>query len=217
MDISGITNIAAKVIYLVLALTALWGAFCVVMLWLRIAQKRFLNEQAQDGFLGQLDKPLSEGDFDAASRLCDDDQRATSQLALLAMNNRDIGYSQVKQLVLDRFQRDVLADLEYRLSWVYTVIKAAPMVGLLGTVIGMMGAFATLAAAENVKPDMLAQDISVALYTTACGLAIAIPLVFCTAVINVRIRKMEDLVATGLTHFFDSFRGALGACDQKGK
>ena len=84
------------------------------------------------------------------------------------------------------------------------------MVGLLGTVIGMMGAFAKLATQENVKPDMLANDISVALITTASGLAIAIPLVFCTASINVRIRKMEDLVAAGLAHFFDTFKAVLG-------
>ena len=45
--------------------------------------------------------------------------------------------------------------------------------------------------------------------TTACGLAIAIPLVLCTASINVRIRKMEDLVAGGLTRFFEGLRVAL--------
>ena len=92
------------------------------------------------------------------------------------------------------------------------------MVGLLGTVVGMMGAFAKLAAEEIVKPDVLAQDISFALVTTASGLAIAIPLVFCTAAINVRIRRMEDLVAAGLTQFFERFRRALGLAEaQDGK
>jgi biopolymer transport protein ExbB/TolQ len=112
-------------------------------------------------------------------------------------------------MVLDRFQRDVLADLEFRLSWVNTVIKSAPMVGLLGTVIGMMGAFAKLSVGgADVKPDALAEDISVALITTASGLAIAIPLVMCITVINVRIRKMEDLSASGLSRFLESFRNA---------
>jgi len=53
---------------------------------------------------------------------------------------------------------------------------------------------------------LLANDISFALITTACGLAIAIPLVLSTASINVRIRKLEDLVGTGLTRFLDTFR-----------
>jgi len=130
---------------------------------------------------------------------------------LLAIANRAIGFNKTRQLVIDRLQRDVMADLEHRVSWVNTVIKAAPMVGLLGTVVGMMGAFAKLATAENVKPDALAEDISVALITTASGLAIAIPLVIGMASINVRIRKMEDLAISGLTRVLESYRAGLNA------
>ncbi len=209
-------NLLGNLMYLVLALIALWGAFCVVMVWSRVREKRFRNELDQSEFLEMLDEPLAQGDFDAAGNLLEGDRRAMSQLALLAIVNRDIGYSRVRQLLVDRFQRDVLADLEYRLSWVNTVIKSAPMVGLLGTVMGMMGAFKTLATQENVKPDQLAGDISLALVTTACGLAIAIPLLLATASINVRIRKMEDLVAAGLTHFLESFRSALGVGRPRG-
>jgi len=209
MDISSITWIAARLIYVILLLIALWSAFCVAMVWLRVNQKRFRNEGDQAEFLTSLDEPLDVGEFDRAAASIEGDQRAVSQLITLAIANRNMGYNQVRQLVLDRFQRDILSDLEYRLSWVNTVIKAAPMVGLLGTVVGMMGAFGKLAVAESVSPDRLAEDISVALITTACGLAIAIPLVFCTAYINVRICKMEDLVAVGLAHFFERFKRSL--------
>jgi len=211
MDIEGLTGIVAYIIYGVLILIALWGAFCVVMVWSRVAQKRFRNEDAQHEFLAALEQPLERGDFDGAGSICEDDPRAVPQLAMLAIANRAIGFNKVRQLVIDRLQRDVMADLEYRVSWVNTVIKAAPMVGLLGTVIGMMGAFAKLAAAENVKPDQLAENISVALVTTACGLAIAIPLVISMASINVRIRKMEDLAISGLTRVLESFRAGLNA------
>ena len=216
MDISGLTGVFAYVIYVVLGLIALWGAFCVVMVWFRVGQKRFRNEQAQAEYLEQLDGPLVKADFPGVLAQVEGDQRAMPQLVYLAVANRQLGYAQVRQMVTDRFERDVLADLEYRLNWVYTVIKAAPMVGLLGTVVGMMGAFAKLAAEEIVKPDVLAQDISFALVTTASGLAIAIPLVFCTAAINVRIRRMEDLVAAGLTQFFERFRRALGLAESLG-
>jgi biopolymer transport protein ExbB/TolQ len=74
-----------------------------------------------------------------------------------------------------------------------------------------MGAFAKLATAENVKPDQLASDISLALITTAGGLAIAIPLVISMASINVRIRKMEDLAISGLTRVLESLRAGLNA------
>lgn len=198
------------IIYVVLFLIALWGAFCVVMVWSRVAQKRFKTEEQQLAFLEAVEDPMLRGDFDTAVEVCEGDRRAMCQLTQLALLNRQLGYSKVKQMVLDRFQRDVLADLEHRLSWVGTVIKTAPMVGLLGTVIGMMGAFASLAGGgDNVDATKLAEDIQFALITTACGLAIAIPLVLCTASINVRIRKMEDLCAAGMTQFLESFRNSI--------
>lgn len=197
-------------IYFSLGLIAIWGAFCVIIVWRRVAQTRFRNEDDQDAFLDLVDQSLESGDFEGAIEICDDDGRAMSQLALLAIVNRDRGYAKVRSLVADRFQRDVLSDLEYRLSWVYTVIKSAPMVGLLGTVVGMMGAFTTLADPSNTAdPAKLADDISLALVTTACGLAIAIPLVLATASINVRIRKLEDLVASGVTRFLETFKAAI--------
>ena len=209
MEITAITRYIGILIYIGLALIALWGAFCVILVWWRVARTRFRNEDEQSAFLDQLDERLESGDFEATAELCGRDERAMSQLALLAVANRQIGYSKVRTLVADRFQRDVLSDLEYRLSWVYTVIKAAPMVGLLGTVIGMMGAFAKLSSGDKVDPTQLADDISLALITTACGLAIAIPLVLATASINVRIRKLEDLVSSGISRFMETFRGAL--------
>ncbi len=200
-------TILGNVIYLVIFLIALWGAFCVVMVWSRVRQKQFSNEAMQTLFLEAVEDPLSKGDYDAAAEVCEGDRRATCQLAQLAIENRKIGFGKVKQLVADRFQRDVLQDLEYRLSWVYTVIKTAPMIGLLGTVLGMMAAFSKLADPNaTVEVSKLAMDIQFALITTALGLAIAIPLVLCTAYINVAIRKMEDLVSYGLNQFLEVFK-----------
>ncbi|MBN1590349.1 MAG: MotA/TolQ/ExbB proton channel family protein [Pirellulales bacterium] len=198
-----------NVIYAVLAMMALWGAFCVIVVWRRVSQSRFRSEEEQEGFLDTLDEHLASGDFEAATAMCDEDDRAMSQLALLAVTNRDLGYRKIRTLITDRFQRDVLSDLEYRLSWVYTVIKAAPMVGLLGTVMGMMGAFRNLSSGQKVDPIGLASDISFALITTACGLAIAIPLVLSTAYITVKIRKLEDLVGVGMTRLLETIKALL--------
>ncbi len=205
----GIFEFIGYIIYLIMFLIALWGAYCVILVWTRVRQKQFQNEEQQALFLEALEEPLSKGDFDTAIEICDGDRRALCQLAELAIANRKLGFAKVKQLVADRFQRDVLQDLEYRLSWVYTVIKAAPMIGLLGTVLGMMGAFAKLAGSDAVEANKLANDIMFALITTALGLAIAIPLVLAVAFINIKIRKMEDLVAYGLNQFFEIFKEAL--------
>jgi len=209
-------QIVSYVIYGALALVALWGMFCVILVWRRVEQSRFRNEGDQLLFLDELGQLVEAGRMEQAMQHCEGDRRAIAQLALLALTERDRGYQQVRRLVIDRFERQVLNDLEHRLSWVYTVIKGAPMVGLLGTVVGMMGAFAKLSSGTQVDTTQLAQDISFALITTACGLAIAIPLVFCSAGINVRIRKMEELVAAGLTQFMDVLKAQNLAASESG-
>ncbi len=209
LDFGGLTTIVGNLTYLAQFLVAMWGAYCVVMVWQRVGRQRFRSEKEQDAFLDELEGPLSRGDFAAASALCDGDPRAVPQLAMIAIQNRQLGYAKVKHLVMDRFQRDVLSDLDQRLSWVNTVIKSEPMLGLFGTVLGMMGAFGKLAApGGNVSPTGLASDISIALITTAIGLAIAIPLMLLTASINIRIRKMEELVGSGVSRVLDALREA---------
>ncbi|MEL6896296.1 MAG: MotA/TolQ/ExbB proton channel family protein, partial [Planctomycetota bacterium] len=173
--------------YLVLAGVALWGLYCIVVVWHRVGKKRFKNEDDQDAFLDQVLPMVDAGQFENAANDCDNDTRALPQLISLAGDNFQLGYKKTRQLLLDRFQRDVMKDLEYRLSWVNTVIKTAPMIGLFGTVFGMMGAFEKLATSSDVDPAELAGSIRVALVTTACGLAIAIPLMIMMASVNIRI------------------------------
>jgi biopolymer transport protein ExbB/TolQ len=201
--VSTITMILGYIIYGCLAMIALWGAFCVIVVWRRVAQTRFRSEEEQEAFLEEIETHLATGEVKSLVEQCEEDPRAMPQLVHLAMTNSNLGLLKLRHMVADRFQRDVLADLDFRLSWVNTVIKSAPMIGLLGTVIGMMGAFGKMGADKNVEANALAGDIYIALITTACGLAIAIPLVLCVASITVRIRKMEDLVGLGLTRFFD--------------
>jgi len=59
-----------------------------------------------------------------------------------------------------------------------TVITLAPMFGFFGTIVGMIRAFADIAAAGEVEPTIVANGIQIALITTAAGLAIAIPMQF---------------------------------------
>ncbi|MEC7678585.1 MAG: MotA/TolQ/ExbB proton channel family protein [Planctomycetota bacterium] len=195
--------------YGALAAVALWGLFCIVIVWTRVGKKRFKSEEKQDEFMDDIEQMLDQGDFEGVAEYCDGDTRAIPQIVEMAVGHREMGYKKARQFVMDRFQRDVMSDIEYRLSWVSTVIKSAPMIGLFGTVFGMMGAFETLATSESVEPKFLAKDINIALRTTACGLAIAIPLMILVANVNIRIAKMEDLVGAGLARFMASYRASL--------
>jgi biopolymer transport protein ExbB/TolQ len=192
--------------YAAQAVVALWGGFCTVLAWRRASQLQFRDAVEQDGFLDDLDDKLLNGQIDAAIELCEDDRRALPQLALDAIEMREMELPKLKRRLTERFESDVLADLEHRLNWVGTVIKVAPMLGLFGTVIGMMGAFANLGSGTKVDPSRLAVDIFFALITTAIGLATAMPLLVSAAAINMRIRKMEDMVSAGLTRLLETMK-----------
>ncbi|MEC8557017.1 MAG: MotA/TolQ/ExbB proton channel family protein [Planctomycetota bacterium] len=195
--------------YCALATVALFGAFCCVLVWSRVGQKWFKSEDEQNAFIDGVEADLAAGNFDSVAEACEGDPRAVPMLINLGVMNRHLGHAKVRALLMERFQRDVLADMEKNISWVITVVKTAPMLGLFGTVTGMIGAFDTLASAESVEATLLAKDINTALYTTAIGLAIAIPLVMAMNAVNNRIRHMEELVGSGVTRFLEAFRVGL--------
>jgi biopolymer transport protein ExbB len=215
MDASVIFNWVGFLCYFALAGVALWGVYFVVLVMSRISSKRFKSEDSQDAFLDTIEPALRDGDFEAVEKACQGDKRALPQMIYLSCANRRMGFAKVQQYILDRFQRDVIGDLDVKVAWVVTVIKTAPMLGLFGTVVGMMGAFGKLAGAKNVNPADLALDIRVALETTAIGLMIAIPLVMCMASITNRMRVMQDLVGAGLNRFFDAYRDGLNRSNSK--
>ena len=134
-SVSDYLDYVGNSIYGVLAVIALWGLYLVVMVWRRVGAKRFKSEAKLNQFMDVIDEPLLQGDFDGVLSVCDGNKRAMAQLIYLGVMNRSLGYAQVRQLMADRFQRDVLADLENRTSLINTVIKSAPMVGLLGTAV----------------------------------------------------------------------------------
>ncbi len=195
--------------YFFLGAAALWGIYCVVLVWMRLTAKRFKNEEQQNAFLEQVEDHLRAGDFNGVEALCEGDQRAVPMMISLAVKNRDLPPEELENWVMDRFQFDVISPLQSSFSWISTLIKASPMLGLLGTVAGMMGAFATLETATAEEPTkQLLADIRMALEHTLIGLLITVTLLFNMAPINTRYREMEELVVFGMNRFFAAFKAA---------
>ena len=82
--------------------------------------------------------------------------------------------------------------LERGLTVLATIANVAPMLGFLGTVIGMIAAFAAIEAAGQVEPALVAAGIKVALITTAAGLTIAIPV---NVAYNYFVTRIDQLIA----------------------
>jgi biopolymer transport protein ExbB/TolQ len=192
--------------YIFLAANFLWGLYCVIILWRRLLKLRFADESSSNEFLTTIQQMLDAGDFEAARKMCEDDPRALPQIALAAIENRDLTEPQLRQLVGELMQRNVLADLEFRVSWVATVIKSGPLLGLFGTVLGMMAAFGRIGTGEKVQPFQIADEIAIALICTAMGLITAIPFTFLLASLNIRIRLLQDSLTSGMTKFLEHFK-----------
>jgi biopolymer transport protein ExbB/TolQ len=210
MNVNYLAGLLGEACYGFLTINFLWGLFCVILLWRRIAALRFSSEQSQTEFLGELKTHLARGDFDAAARACEADGHALPQLALAAIENRSLAESQIHRLVGELMQRNILSDLEYRLSWIATVIKSGPLLGLFGTVLGMMAAFGRIGGGEKVQPSQIANEISIALVCTAMGLMTAIPFTYLLASLNIRMRMLQDSLSSGMTQFLEHFKHAVG-------
>jgi len=211
MDMNAVFDAVAISIYATQAWTALYGVFCVILLLRRIRQKQFSSGSRAEEFLNQVQEPLAQRRFDEVVALCDTPAywaKIVPQLILLAMANRAKELPKIRRLLAEKFERDVLADFEYRMAWISTMIKTAPMLGLLGTVQGMIAAFtkiASVARESGTDPAQLASDISFALWTTAIGLMTCIPLVMLQSLIHVRIGRLQDSVQHQLGIFMDEF------------
>lgn len=213
---AGFWNLVSNSVYGALALDALWGAYCIAVVFLRVAQQRFRSEQEQQQYLDGVEEALARRDFDGVIVRGEQERRALPRLTALALLERHLPLSQLTDLLVERFERDVIGDLEHRVSWTNNVIKTAPMLGLLGTVLGMMAAFSKLASSQSVQPDQLASDISFALITTAVGLAIAIPATVCVASLNIRIRQLEQQVEGGLVRLLAILEDVVGPQHPRG-
>ncbi|HEX4413005.1 MAG TPA: MotA/TolQ/ExbB proton channel family protein [Lacipirellulaceae bacterium] len=210
-----INDLAAKfgdACYVFLALNFLWGLYNVILGFRRVRELSFGSHEDQAEFLDEIMPLLEGGKFAELEEQTADDPRALPQLIELATANRQLSYDQLRQVVMEILQRDVMGDLEYRTNWIATSIKCGPLLGLFGTVLGMMAAFGRIGTGEKVEPYMIAKEISIALVCTAMGLGTAIPFNFLLASLTTKIRNFQDALGAGLMRVLDFFknRGSSG-------
>lgn len=192
--------------YAFLALNFFWGLYHLVLGFRRIKQLSFKTHDDQAELMDELLPLIDAGQYDAVEELCAEDSRALPQLAYMAVANRELDESKLRQLVAEVVQRDIISDLEYRSRWIATVIKSGPLLGLFGTVLGMMAAFGRIGTGARIQPSEIAGEISIALICTAMGLITAIPFNFMMASLNNRIRKFQDALGAGLVRILDALK-----------
>ncbi|NLF72585.1 MAG: MotA/TolQ/ExbB proton channel family protein [Candidatus Anammoximicrobium sp.] len=191
MSISEI--IRANGVFFSIAFAAISFAAVTLVVWRFI--KNYHARSNLEEFLAQLEQELETGGGRAAFEFCQRQANETRQLLpkvfTAALKHGHQGKIAARDAIADCIDTELLPSLQSLLPYILLLIKTAPMVGLLGTVVGMIGAFQTIAGATKVDPSALAADIGMALFTTAEGLLIAIPLIFFYTLFRERVQQFE--------------------------
>lgn len=152
-----------------------------------------------------------------ARRLCDSSESAIASLLGAGLKYAGEGRTLVRESMEDCGRR-VAAKMERHLGLLGAVASVAPLLGLLGTVTGMIEVFQqaedTIAATGNVEPAQLASGIWAALMTTAAGLAVAIPIFMSFKYLEGRIDRFVGELEEHSLAFADSMYHADVADDE---
>ena len=125
--------------------------------------------------LREADEQIAAGHLDDALEVCSESGAPAGNVLSAGLSRYNEGTDRATQAVENAGAIEV-AGLEKGLVWLATLSNVAPLLGFLGTVIGMIMAFQAIEIAGEVEATLVAGGIKVALITTATGLTIAIPI-----------------------------------------
>jgi len=121
---------------------------------------------------------LDENRFQDAYQLAKDDESILGKTLAVGLSKTSAGYAKAEQAMRD-VQEEETMRLEHQIGYLALIGNLAPMIGLFGTVVGMIASFQAIAAGGAApSPQKLAEGIATALFTTELGLAIALPALF---------------------------------------
>ena len=137
---------------------------------------------------------LSEGDFDEARRMTSEDDSTISQVLNMGLSLQGaVRRREDIEIAMEESMMEIVPRLEKRTPYVALASSIATLLGLLGTIMGLIQAFTAVANANPAeKADLLSASISVAMNTTAFGLMVAIPLLIIHAILTSKTGDIVD-------------------------
>lgn len=167
-----------------------WLVSLVVMGFLQLRKSAMMPPDMVDEFNAHLDAK----EWQQAYELASDDGSYLGQVLAAGIGKVSAGYQQAVEAMREAEAAESMK-LEHQLSYVGLIGALAPMIGLLGTVWGMVKSFMEIAASTtSPKPAKLAEGISTALITTLIGLVIAIVAVAVFAFFKNRLQSLNAAV-----------------------
>ena len=166
---------------------------CLILgLALAIERIIYLNLASQntEKLVNDVESALSSGGVEDAKTIYRNTKGPVASIFYQGLERSNEGIEMVEKSVVS-YGSVQMGLLERGLSWISLFIALAPMLGFMGTVIGMIGAFDAIEAAGDISPSLVAGGIKVALLTTVFGLIVAIIL---QIFYNYLVSKIDNLV-----------------------
>ena len=183
-------GITYMVIFLLLSVT-LVSLFVMNML---AARRETLCPQE---LVESFEEKLNEKQFQEAYDMARTDESVLGQVLSAGLAKLSRGYNKAIEGMQEVGEEESMK-LEHRLSYMALIGNLSPMIGLFGTVQGMISSFRVIATSPSApKPSELAQGISTALFTTLVGLAVAIPAIAAYNILRNRVARL--LLEVGVT------------------
>jgi len=177
----------------------MWPVLVALILGLAIFLERIITLNLADidtrKFIVDVQEALQEGGVPAAKELCAETRGPVASVFQAGLMRVDEGVEAAEKAI-SSYGSIEMSFLERGLVWLSLFIAIAPMLGFMGTVIGMIGAFDAIEAAGDINPSLVAGGIKVALITTVSGLIVAVILQvfynYIVSKIDAIVNDMED-------------------------
>lgn len=172
------------------------GALSIVALALIVYDIMTLKPEVKvpQRFFEDLVERIESGDLKSAQQFCRRNDNILASIALAGLDRTAKGRVIVREAMENAGRKEV-AKLWQNISYLGDIATIAPLMGLLGTVLGMIQAFNVISyAGASLKPIMLVGGISKALVTTAAGLIIAVPVLSVYSYFRGIVQEISDRV-----------------------
>ncbi len=175
--------------YPILIVFAVGAAFAIER-YITLTLVRAKNQKAWE----RVQPALLSGDFDEAREMTDEDDSTISQLLGMGLARQGaVRRREDIEIAMEESMMEIIPQLEKRTPYVALASSIATLLGLLGTIMGLIQAFTAVANANPAeKADLLSASISVAMNTTAFGLIVAIPLLITNTVLTAKTGEIID-------------------------
>lgn len=159
---------------------------------IRLFMEYRVVEAVPPALVEKLEAAIRDKKFQEAYDACRDSDSFLARLVRTGIANLPNGRAEAKEAMMTTSE-DTVTELEMKISYLATIGTLGPMIGLVGTVWGMIRSFQEIATAAGAqpRPDKVAEGISTALFITLEGVSLSVPAIFFFALFRNRVARMS--------------------------